>query len=212
MDIPSDSFVSLTAFERFCNTDPRGQFVVARNAHQMYMQDYDPRIDHWKRFRDTAVRAHAQPAERVRLFDKLGNELPDNKRSSYPKAIAGYKKWWGRKDITIIERPTAVLWGPHLTKIRVNPELVLAVNGDPFVVKLYFSKGENSMNRRNADLITHLLDTTHGELGTPLVIDVKKGQPFEGRNTKEDVQMALTAQSAAFSSFWKALEQGRAVA
>jgi len=212
MNTPSDTLVSLTTFDRFCNTDPSGQFIVARNAHRMYMEeDFGPRIDFWKRFRDTVVLAHAQPDQRDRRFDALSIDLPDNKRSAYPTAIAGYKKWWGRKDITLIERPAPVPWGPHLIKFKVNPELVLDINGELTVAKLYYSKDGNSMTRRNADLITHLLEQTHGTLGTAMVIDVKKGKGFKARPAKPGIPMTLIAQSAAFSSFWMDLAQGRMV-
>ena len=79
---------------------------------------YDPAADFYKVFRDRLADLHRKGLDRKAL-DGISAGLADPKKlKAYPAMIAGYKKWWGRKELKWFPPPSATyssdrgLWGP----------------------------------------------------------------------------------------------------
>src|SRR5206468_586339 len=77
------------------------------------------------------------------------------KRKNYPRAVNGYKKWWGQKTLGWFA-PQRTVYTQHNVDVIINPELGLDINGTRHLVKLYFK--EDSLSRLRIDIITRLME------------------------------------------------------
>ncbi len=97
---------------------------------------YHPAIDYYRPLRSALVAIHTKGRDR-RAMDAILPTITDAKKlSNYHSAIEGYKKWWGRKDISWFEPPRAEYTSGDVT-VLVNPELGLEFNGVRYIIKLY---------------------------------------------------------------------------
>src|SRR5690606_19223941 len=91
------------------------------------------------------------------LFDFL-DDLPDSKK--YPKflpLIKGYLSLIGRKK-PLWFKPPQKIWTYKSLDVRINPELGFDINGEKFIIKLYFK--EEPIGKKNALLNLRLMQKT----------------------------------------------------
>ena len=118
--------------------------------------------------------------------------------------MANYRRFEARKEIEWIDQPRRAIWLADRLKLRVDPELHVTIDGDPHVIKLYLKADPKlALNQRTANPLAWLLQTCHGHLGRPLVLDVVRGRAFGLTRHGVDHEAMLRAQAAAFVSLWE---------
>lgn len=96
---------------------------------------YEPAFDFYRPLRQGIVGIHAEGKDKAAL-DAIIDSVHIKKVENYREAIAGYKRWWGRKDLAWFD-PARGTYSHAGVDVTVNPELGLAVNGERHVIKLY---------------------------------------------------------------------------
>lgn len=167
---------------------------------------YLPRFDYWKPLRDGIRKIH-QAGEGPDELDRIIETVPDPARvPNYEIAIAGYRKFWGRKNLEYFDAPRADYTIADLT-VRVNPELGLYINGVPHVIKLYFRL--DPLPRQTADLITHIMEASlrdHVDEETVIaVLDVPRAKLYTATEAPAALDALLEAEALAYSRLRESL-------
>lgn len=162
---------------------------------------YHPAFDFYKRFREDVVGIHKVGEKRARL-DVILSNLTDAKTAKvYPALIAGYKKWWGRKQLEWVT-PPAETFRHQGIDVSVNPELGLQINGELHVIKLYLKASKLTRNR--IDVILHLMETTLPPDDFPVmgVLDARNAKLHVSNKTNPQLGAMVDAELAYIAALW----------
>ena len=164
---------------------------------------YNPAFDFYKPLRDRIVETHKLANEK-KYLDEILPVLTDKKKiSAYPILIKAYKKWWGKKQLTWFDPPSAV-FSDHGVDVSVNPELGLYINGEPYLIKLYFKSDKLSKTR--VDPILFLLESQLASMANPgttmAVLDIRRSKLFTPTVQNPSLAAILSAELAYISSLW----------
>lgn len=143
--------VSLTKFVDFVNAKGLERRVVVEKT--LNPDKYETYKDFYKNLRDAIVAMHKENAPIDSLPGRI-RDANDIKKKHFNEIVCGYQKWAKSKRIVFWEDNSCIfdLDGVNLS---INPELILLINREPTVVKLYF-KQEN-LEKDAANMIATLL-------------------------------------------------------
>jgi hypothetical protein len=162
---------------------------------------YQPAFDFYKRFREDVVGIHKVGEKKARL-DMIMTSLTEAKKEKvYPELIAGYKKWWGRKQLQWVA-PPANTYHHRGVEVTVNPELGLRINGAPHIIKLYLKAGKLTKNR--IDVILHLMETSLPPDDFPVmgVLDVRNAKLHSSTRANPQLGPMVDAELAYIAALW----------
>lgn len=164
---------------------------------------YQPATDFYKPFRDGLINLHQAGNDKTALGD-LQKSLTDPKKiTNYPDAIDGYRKWWGKKNLTWFEPPRN-LYGHAGIDVAINPELGLVVNGNRHVIKLYLKA--DPLTKLRVDLITVLMEVAlrpKCQADDPLaLLDVRQGKLFTVSAPLKSTKAVVDAELAYIAALW----------
>ncbi|ACL03206.1 conserved hypothetical protein [Desulfatibacillum aliphaticivorans] len=168
---------------------------------------YNPAHDFWRLFRNDIVEFHQNGFRDKKRFDRLLGKLTDHKKQKrYPEAIKGYKKFLGRKNIEWFTPPKE-LWSHSGLDVRVNPELGLVINGDRFIIKLYFK--DEKLTKYKVPVIGALmisaLASECDDSDKFAILDVSNSKLITFEDQVADVMPLLAGEAYSFISIWDAL-------
>lgn len=166
-------------------------------------EEYNPAHDFYKILKDSIIEIHQNSLPKSDLKEIISKVYDKKRRSNYPKVIEGYKKWWGKKELTWFKPET----GSHChagIEVSVNPDIGLNVNGDPHIIKLYF-KG-TKLTKPKVDIITGLMENSirpkvKGDVHLSL-LDVRNSKLFTSSGNNPKVNALIDAELAFVSSIW----------
>lgn len=196
--------ISMTQFYPFVLADPVSKRTQLRTI-KMSLGTYTPAVDYWRLLR-LQVQAHHRfnPGPGLDALDTAVELAHPSRKHNYQLAVGNYRRFVGRKKIEWLGHPKRKLWDAGDLQVRVNPELWVSINGEPHVIKLFLrTEPKWALDQRLANPLVHLLGQCHGDLGTPLVIDLMRGRAFGLTGSGVDYDGLLRAQAAAFVSLWR---------
>lgn len=165
---------------------------------------YEPAFDFYKTIRDCIVTTHENRRSKATLTSLLSRLTDPKKSKVYPELVKGYGKWWGRKTLAWFTPPSE-LFSQHGVDVAVNPELGLSINGDKYLIKLYFKAEQLTKNR--IDIITHLMAVALGQSapqGTTMsVLDVRNSRLISPTVPIPRLHAMLDAELAYIAALWK---------
>ncbi|HEY0984434.1 hypothetical protein [Schlesneria sp.] len=198
--------VSLTQFLNFATKPPEQQLTVVREIRKQHEEGYDIPPDLYKQFREAVVRMHKNGKRKDYLDAVATGQTEPSRRKHYPPLVLGYKKFLGRKSPTWFDPPEGA-WFCEDLRINIRPEVGLLIDGVPTVIKLWL-RDDDSLNKRRAELIVHLmmqaLPHTTDNL-TVCVLDVRKGKAFCAGKSDHEQSALLRAQARSFVSLYRDL-------
>lgn len=200
-----DGPISLNQFFPFVLADSMAKRSELRSIKRT-RGVYTPAVDYWRllRLQVAAYHQFRQGPGVDALTTAIELAHPDRK-THYTTAVTNYRKFLGRKQVEWIDTPRRAVWLADDLRVRVNPELHVNINGEPHVVKLYLKADKKwALSQRTANPLAYLINTCHGHLGKPLVVDVMRGKAFGLTRQGVDYEALLRAQAAAFTSLWGA--------
>jgi len=165
--------ISMTTFVDFVIARGSSRITRVREAKDLYGEEYSPARDYYRGLREAIIAVHYE-GKALSTLDTLVKQANPRKRELYGKCVSGYKRWRGRKNLFSYDISSAS-WQDGQLEVRINPELGLTVDGDDYVIKLYF-KGEQP-TKRQLDVILHLLTNhpvTRERGATPTVLDINE--------------------------------------
>lgn len=168
--------ISLTTFLDFVVTSGTPRLTVVRNAKVQYARGYQPKFDFYKQLREAIIAAHgtSQPTQYLKRF--VSTLKDKHKVEYYSTCVNGYTKWLGKKACSWVE-PKNTQWQSEDLVVKINPELGLNINGENYLVKLYFK--QDSPSKLRVDTILHLMASTYTSGPQPpvtSVLDVPNGK------------------------------------
>lgn len=198
-----DSPISLNQFFPFVLADSmakRSELMSIKRTQGLYT----PAVDYWRLLR-LQIAAHHQfkPGPGPDALDTAIELSHPDRRDHYVTAVTNYRRFLGRKRIDWLDKPRRGIWLADDLQVRVNPELHVTINDEPYVIKLYLKTDPKwALNQRSANPMAYLINACHGHLGKPLVLDVMRGRAFGLTRQGFDYESMLRAQAAAFVSLW----------
>ena len=116
-----------------------------------------------------------------------------------------YKKFLGRKRITWFDPPSD-LWTFSGLGVRVNPELGLCINGQNYIIKLYFKDEAPTKNR-----LQTVLQMMHSTLSSQVtngaamaVLDVANGK-LTSNTAQPNIAILIQGEASAFVQMWNSI-------
>ena len=196
--------VSLTDFVDFSIKAGTPKLTKVRALRER--GDYHPATDYWKPLRERIPEAHEAGVFDIKQLVSFAKNYPDAKKvERYQAAVAGYRKFLGKKSAGWFSPPKAV-WSPSRLRVRINPEIGLVLGERRLVLKLYFKTDKLSQQR--VDVLSFLL---RSQLQTKVssniefgVLDVANGKAFV-QSSSADLSPLLLGEATSFVAMWDAL-------
>ena len=194
----STVLVSLTDFVDFVSKSGRPKLTQVQNVK--WRPKYHPQTDFWRPLREAIIDFHKTNQSQKSVLDRaLSGITHKPKLTAYPVALAGYKKFLGKKAIQALPEVRSS-WSHGNVNVNVNPELALTVQGVPHIVKLYFKAETLSM--KNAELILLMMADSlrsHVAPGTVMsLLDVQRGKLFTATGVDHILEAALARRGRKF--------------
>lgn len=169
--------------------------------------EYEPAFDYWKQLRDGIRSFHRKGlTTKNELEQEVGIVADPKKMRRYLAAMAGYKKFLGRKTFSWFNPPSED-WSHNGLVVRMNPELGIKVKGIPHVIKLYFK--DESPTKQRLDVVIAMLESVLGSKapkGTIMaVLDVSKGKLTVPTKTQPDIMALVQGEAASFVQIWNSI-------
>lgn len=193
----------MTTFVDFAVASGTRQLTCVRNAKEMYSDGYEPKIDFWKPLREAIVSLLRENRPKDSLREFMSGITHEQKLTSYPKVLAGFEKWMGRKRIEWFGYEP-VTWRSGDLSVRVNPELGVRMDGVDHVIKLYF-KAEQPTKPR-LDTMLHMINTTIPSkyaVSKVGILDIQRSKLHVPTRPIANLDALLAGQAAAFVEMWK---------
>lgn len=164
---------------------------------------YQPATDFYKQLRDGLIEIHQNGRDRNALSNLQASIFDPKKLANYPAAIAGYKKWWGRKKLEWFDPPRNI-YGHAGVEVAVNPELGLIVDGVRYAIKLYLKS--DPLTKLRVDLITVLMEVALREKCQPAdalaLLDVRQSKLFTASAPINTTKAVVDAELAYVAALW----------
>lgn len=198
--------ISLTQFLNFATKPPEQQLTVVREIRKQHDEGYEVPPDLYKQFREAVVRMHKNGRPKDDLDRVATIQTEPSRVKHYPPLVAGYKKFLGRKTTEWFDPPEGI-WACEDLFIKIRPEVGLVIDGIPTAIKLWL-KDDDSLNKRRAELIVHLMQQALPHTTDDLVVsvlDVRKAKPFSAGKSDHEQTALLRAQARSFVSLYRDL-------
>jgi hypothetical protein len=174
------------------------EFTVAQgSAARAAEGDYDPRRDFYKALRERTARQLREGWNAAAFKRSLRQVKDPRKQPSYEACRRGLSEWARGKDISA-RRARPGFWQAAGLEVRVNPELRLTVDGERYLVKLYFKADEMSAARAENTLF--LLDTMAPRGVRGAVLDLRRGAWLVAEEPDPGLDALLASEAAAFAA------------
>jgi hypothetical protein len=188
--------VGLNNFLRFISANGASKVNQVLEA----LQDYRDWKDFYKDFREPAVLAIATKKLNA-LEVAVAAASSETKRKHYEECLDGLKEWMAKTAYTYVSTPKSASWDAGEIKIAVNPEVVIDIGGDRYIVKLYMSREKLTQPARKA--FSWLVKKTHGSSAIPAILEVRKGRLSPSPAPTSKIAQWIRAEVAAFVELWK---------
>lgn len=195
--------ITLTEFMNYVNKSGSAKMTVVTKSKTRHEEEYQTFKDYWLKLRENIKRVHRKNLSKNELYSII-DEVSDDKKENYSKAIDGYCRFWGKKKI-IWCIPPKKTWAIGSIRVELNPELGLKINNKIYYIKL-FTTANDILDKRHADLILALMAKELREKvednATFAVLDIKKGKLFEYKENDKNLYALLKAEARGFESIW----------
>ncbi len=200
--------ISFSRFASFVIADDADDKEVAVAVTRRELGRYSNALDYWALLRTQIVAHHRfRAGPDGGALDAAVELAPVERRWHYARAVAEYRALLGGRSVAWLGSPKPALWLAEGLQVRVNPELHLSVDGAPLVIKLFLRWPESqAVTPDGAAALVHLLDTTHGHLGLPVLFDVLRGRAFGPPRTARRADPRLRAEARALVGLWTRLD------
>lgn len=136
------------------------------------------------------------------LLEALDGVHDGKKVENYREIVAGLSKFFAS---TIFEarqvRKRCWVHGP--LEVTVNPLVRIKIDDEWFVIFVHLKADD--LNARSVAPALQLIELTHGQFGTPLLLDARRGKahlPSRSLRTRRGLRALLEAEAEAFVSLW----------
>lgn len=190
--------VPLSTFLRFVSA--RG--IAKVNKVLESQQEYEPYTDFYKRLRERAIEA-LQTGDLAELR-RLPIVVPDTRKvPSYQLCAQGLERLTKRHEMSVLRRVDPLPWHTGELEVRVNPELVLKIDGETFLTKLYM--GKEPLTKVAIQAFGYLVSQTHGKVvqAKPALLDLRRSRPRFPPTPDKRLEQLVQGEAASFIAMWR---------
>ncbi len=206
--------VSFTQFVDF--TLKRGQSKITK-VKQIRNKEYDAAYDFWRELKG-GISHQLRTGANLDSLDEVIVEANEHKRHHYEEAVRQYKWFCRGKELEWFE-PEAASWHFGRLTVRATPDLGLRINGQRYLIKLYFKEATQKLQKRTAAaalaLMTAAADTTTEQQKDTIygMLNLKKAAlyPMTPAQLNDDLLLLLEGEAAHFVHLWEHLESREAL-
>lgn len=196
--------VTLTTFMDYVVASGTRKITLVKNAKTQYKRGYDPRTDFYKPLREGIIEMHRDGYDLSHLDGVLSRMTDAKKLTSYPKCIEGYAACLEGKRVDYsVCKPKK--WASGGLEVRVNPELLLTIDGEPYMMKLYF-KADPIPRGAVAPMLRMIqLAIPRSTKAKPAILDLQHGKLHTRNQLDPTLDALLQAEAASFALLWETL-------
>lgn len=164
---------------------------------------YSPGIDFYKSLREGLVDVHRGGITRAQLVQLAEAQSDPRRGGPYRSAIAAYLKWWGQKEIALLDPPRDT-YSKHGVDVSVNPEMAMSINGTKYLVKLHLNR--DPLDTFKVNVITSLMELVlrakckNGEVMA--VLDVNRAKLHPLGTQAEKYRILIDGELAYVAGIW----------
>jgi hypothetical protein len=164
-------------------------------------------LDYWKQLREGIQSFHRAGGKNKAGLDDILKSVNNSKKiGRYSAAINGYKRFLGRRNIQWFD-PLSGDWSYEGLSVKVNPELGLCIDGDRYLIKLYFKTEEPTKNRVQIvlEMMKTVLSAEVQQGAQMAVLDISNGRLLTQTAAIPQLIVLLEGEAAGFLRIWKAV-------
>lgn len=191
--------ISLTDFVDFVTRAGMPKLTKVRQLK--HRGEYSPYADFYRGVREAIIGAHEGGGGKQAVAPAALAAAPEDKRRRhYDELIKAYVGWWGRKQIAWIGGAKAVRRFDGFD-LSINPELGVAIEGVPHLIKLHFK--EAPLSKRYSEVLACVMyeglrAPAQAELA---VLDVRRRR-LHKLTPRPELSALVAGELAAFSAMW----------
>lgn len=197
--------ITLTDYIDFIS---RSSFSKASKVKSIFQRpSYNPAFDFYKDLREEIIEVNFKNLGKEKLLEFLSGYSGSKKFKRYKSLLDGYLKFVGRKRTTWFT-PQIAYWSYQNLSVKVNPEIGITVNGDSYLIKLYFK--ETPIKRDSIKLLLSMMENTLGSgIHTGYkcaILDVERGKLHYLKTKSPEITDLMNAEAEYFLKLWESLE------
>jgi hypothetical protein len=169
--------------------------------------EYHPAFDFYKNIREEFVDYVKLKKDKNDLYDFL-NYQHQRKHARFEVLINGYLKFLGRKNAEFFDPPTG-FWQHKDLSIKLNPEMGININGERYIVKMYFK--DIPLSKSSVNVLLWMME---GCLSTGIytgykcaLLDVERSKLHYFKKPHPPIDALLEGESESFIRMWQSLEK-----
>jgi hypothetical protein len=200
--------ISMTTFLDYIAATGTTRLRRVIEAREHYGREYNPATDFYGPLRKRIVQVFEEGWDPKRLEELAGEVTDPKKQGHYAQCRKGLRKWAGAagKKQIVWKKPARAVWKSGDLEVNISPELWLDIEGEPYVIKLYFKSDKLSQHKVNLSL--RLLQTTVGKHGAVGILDLQQGRLFtQTTEPPKGIDLLLESEAAGLSTLWNSLDQ-----
>ncbi|MDZ7649279.1 MAG: hypothetical protein U5K54_20095 [Cytophagales bacterium] len=137
------------------------------------------------------------------------NELTDKKKHlRYTSLINSFTKFLGRKKIAWFNPPSNT-WSYRDLNVKMNPEIGLNINGEKFIIKLYFK--DSPLQKKDIKVLLWMMNLSLcNGIYTGYkcaLLDIDKGKFFPFKEDNSSMLSLVEGEADYFIKLWRTLEK-----
>lgn len=185
--------ISLNTFLKFISSTGSGKSQAVNEARGTW----EKKADFWLKARHVLVDALKSGA----LKTGISSQIPSRKRSHYTQCFDGMNTFMKKHSVKWLGSPEPAIWTAKNLAIRINPEALLEVDGDSYLVKIHL--GERRLPQFALRALHLLLKECYpGTNIKPAVFDVRRAQLIVLPEPTKNTRAVLIAEAASFVVLW----------
>lgn len=202
--------ISLSDFLNF--TTKSGTTRLSHIREIKNRKEYLYRKDYWHEVRDSIYEFHADSTLTKDYFDAVTSttrflKADESKMKNCVDRLQKYKTFLGKKQITI-NKIVKCDW--HYSKdltVRINPELHATINGETYLLKLYFK--DDLLDKRRVDLALYLIKKVTRKLGVNVdyygLLEIYRPKLWKQAEPSDKLEPLLISEAEAIIAMYKSL-------
>ncbi len=197
--------ISMTSFVDIVQKSGVSKARAVVKVKQQMADEYTPAKDYYKGVRESIVNVHRTGKSKSELPNAEEITTYSAKWPNYQAIVDGYKVFWGRKELVWFN-PEVGNWISGDMNVKVNPELGLYINGEPYLIKLYFKK-DPVLSKKKAELSLCLMNLIlPQEINETQIIhailDVNRHKVFISEGNNSETERALIGEASYIQAIW----------
>lgn len=198
--------ISLPTFVDFVCASGVAKITKVRTARDRYGAPYQPATDYYKGLRETLTDVIRNGTGSPGLKGFVSS-VHEKKVQHYKACVAGFRRFLRRHSVAHAGDVAPIYWSHAGLDVKVNPELLVTVDGTPTVIKLYFK--EDPLSTQRIQTILQLLHETHGKIAVAAVLDVRRGVLHRFKSIP-GVAHLLRGEASSFATIWEGFDASAA--